>query len=367
MTVKKTNTLLGAACALMWATGAHAQHSVRLLTEVERIENPSLLSVSPGSVNLLRAAADYAYELQGDRTRSRFSAGIVLERSSDTLLLASRNYPSLGYTWAYTWPTASLELRANLTEAATRNSRSEDLGLVSIDTRERTTVAGARWNKDLTERTRLTLDAANNRVSYDSALFESYREQEISSRITWEASERTSYYFEPGYSRLSPLGVGPDSRLSRWIVGTRGELAPSWAITAFAGQARASGATASTGGLTGLQLDYTGNRLTSGLEWTRDLQPVGSASGYIRTEMLELRAGYQLTQGARLSASATRSKWGGIGGGTGHISRLTLENELSERWSSRLGIEDRRLKSVAGTSGRGWAIRAGLIYSYSQL
>lgn len=351
----------------MWGTAAHAQHSIRLLTEAEQIENPSLLSVSPGSVNLLRAAADYSYELRGDRTRSRFSAGVVLERSSDTLLLASRNYPSLGYTWAYTWPTASLELRANMAESATRNSRSEDFGLVTVDTRERTTVTGARWNKDLTERTRLTLDVANNRVSYDSPLFESYRELEMSSRFAWEASERTSYFFEPGYARLSPLGVGPDSTLARWIAGTTGELAQNWAVTAFAGQARSRGARATSGALTGLQLNYTGNRLTSGVEWARDLQPVGSASGYIRTEMLELRAGYQLTQGARLSASTTRSKWGGVGGGVGHISRLTLDNELSERWSSRLGIEDRRLKSVSGTSGRGWAIRAGLIYSYSEL
>jgi hypothetical protein len=368
MNVKRAHTLLCAGALMCAASpGAQAQHSVRILTEVERIENPLLLSVSPGGASVLRAAADYAYETQSDRTRSRFAAGVVLERSSNTLLLASRNYPSLGYTWAYNWPTANLELRANLAEAATRNTQLEELGIVTVDSRERTVVTGAQWNKDLTERTQLRLDVANNRVTYDTALLTSYRELEVSSRFSWAESERATYYLEPGYARLTPQGVGSESTLARWVVGRTGELAPNWALTAFAGQARVRGATTAKEPLGGLRLTYTGSRLTSGVELSRDVQPVGSGSGYAKTEMLGLVMGYQLTQGARLSASTTRSRVGGLAGGVGHLSRLTLENELSERWSSSLGIEDRRFRGLTGTSGRGWAVRAGLVYSYSEL
>ncbi|WP_143435907.1 hypothetical protein [Hydrogenophaga sp. IBVHS1] len=368
MKVKSANTLLCAG-ALMCAssTGALAQHSVRILTEVERIENPGLLSVNLGGATVLRAAAEYSYVSSSDRIRSRFSAGAVLERSSNTLLLASRNYPSLGYTWAYNWPTANLELRANLAEAATRNTQFEELGLVTVDARERTVVTGAQWNKDLTERTQLRLDVANNRVSYDSAVLAGYRELEMTSRLSWAQSERTTYYFEPGYARLTPLGAGAESNLTRWAVGTRGELSPNWALGAFAGQARASGAASIRTALGGLQLTYTGSQLTSGIEWSRDLQPVGTAASYVRTEALGLVMGYQLTQSARISASTTRSRSGGVAGGVGHLTRLTLENELSERWSSTLGVEDRKFRGVTGTTGRGWAIRAGLIYLYSEL
>lgn len=349
------------------ATCAYAQHSVRLTTEVERIENPQLSSSSPGGATVLRAAADYAYETQSDRTRSRFSAGAVMERSSNTMLLASRNYPSLGYTWTYNWPTANLELRASLAEAATRNTRFEDLGLVTVDSRERTTVAGARWNKELTERTQLTLDVKNNRVSYDTALLEGYRELEMSSRFSWDYSARSTYFFEPGYARLTPLGVGPESTLTRWVVGTREELTTNWVLTASAGPARASGPSAFTTAVAGVQLAYTGSQLTYGIEFARDVQPIGSTSGYVKTNVLGLLMNYQITQGTRISFTTSRSRVGSMTGGVGNFSRLMLENELSERWSTNVSIEDRRFRGVSGVSGNGWAVRAGLVYSYSEL
>lgn len=368
MKVKTTNTLFCAGVLIFaGTTGAQAQHSVRILTEVDRIENPLLSSISPGGATMLRAGADYSYETRSDRIRSRFSAGVLLERSSNTLLLASRNYPSLGYTWGYNWPTATLELRANLAEAATRNTQFQDLGVVSVDSRERTVATGAQWNKELTERTQLRLDVENNRVSYDTALLTDYRELELTSRFSWAQSERTTYYFEPGYARLTPLGAGAESTLNRWVVGTNRELAPNWAMGASLGQARASGATTSTGTLGGVQLTYTGSQLTSGVELSRDVQPIGSAAGYTKTQVLGLMMGYQVTQRTRLSASTTRTRSGGVAGGVGQLSRFSLDNELSERWMSTLGFEDRRFKSVTGTSGRGWAIRAGLVYSYSEL
>lgn len=366
--MNRINTFLGAAAIMgVCSTGAFAQHSYRLATEVERIENPLLSGVNPGGVTVLRAAGDYAYEMQRDRIRSRFNAGLVLERSSDTVLLANRNYPSLGYTFGYTWPTASLELRANVAESATRNTQFEDLRRVTIDASERTSVLGGTWNKELTERTDLTLDVANNRVTYDTPLLESYRELEVTSRFSWEVSDRTVYYFEPGYGRLNPDGLSGDSRLTRWVGGMRGELSPEWSLVAFAGQARVRGVRTSTDLLGGVQLGYTGSRLTGGLEWTRDVQPVGSASGYVKTDTLGARAGYQLAEGMRLVASTSRSRWGGPTGGVGLISRLALEKELAERWSTTFAVEDRRFRDSAGVSGRGWAVRAGLVYTYSEL
>ncbi len=357
------------AAALMAAcsTGAHAQHTVRIATEVERIENPLLSNVSPGGVNVVRVIADYAYVLETERTRSRFSAGALLERSSDTVLLASRNYPSLGYTWAYNWPTADLELRANVAEAATRNTQFEELGRVVIDARERTTVTGAIWNKELTERTRLTVDVANNRVTYDSPLLESYREVELTTRFSWEESERSTYFFEPGFGRLTPTGPGVDSTLSRWVVGTRRELSPQLAMTALGGQARTRGLRPATELVGSLQLAFTGNRWTSGAEWTRDVRPIGSASGYVTTDVLGARAGYQIGEGTTLSAGTSRSRWGGPTGGVGHVSNVALEKVLTDRWMTMLSVEDRRFRDLAGVSGRGWGIRAGLVYAYSGL
>lgn len=366
--MRSINQLVGVAALLgVCSTGALAQYSIRLATDVERIENPLLDAMNPGGVTVLRGVADYVYELQGERSKSRFSAGAVIERSSDTALLASRNYPSLGYTWTYNWPTANLELRANLAESATRNTLFEDLGRVTVDARERTTVTGAIWNTELTERTNFTLDVANNRVRYDSPLLESYRELRTSTRFSWEATERSLYYVEPGYARLTPLNAGPDSTLTRLVGGMRRDLAPEWSLTAHLGQARTRGVRRSSDVVGGLRLTYTGSRLTSSVDWARDIQPIGTTTGYVRTEVLGGLVGYQVAEGTRVSAGITRSRIASVTGGVGYVSRLALEKELADRWSSILSVEDRRFRGITGAPGRGWAIRAGVAYTYSEL
>lgn len=360
----KAHTFLCAALALC-GSAANAQQSVRLGAEVERIENPLLSNVSPGGATVVRLLPSYEYETQSDRIRSRFTLGAVLERSSNTQLLASRDYPSLGYTWGYTWPTASLELRASLAESATRNTELQDFGRVTVDSRERTVLAGAAWTKELTARTRMALGFEDNRVSYDTPLLRGYREQEINSRFSWEASERTSYFIEPAHARLTPSGAGATSTLNRLLVGMTGELAPDWSLTVFGGQARTGSRQKRSDNVGGLRLNYAGSRISSAVEWARDMEPVGTIAGYARTEALRLRVAYQLTDKATVAATASRSRSVGFTSGTGSVISVTLENELAERWSSVLGVEDRRATDVVGATGRGWAVRAGLVYLVS--
>ncbi len=360
----RVNTILCAVAALCGSV-AHAQHSVRLASEIERIENPLLSSVSPGGATVVRLVPSYEFETQSDRIRSRFSVGAVLERSSNTDLLASRNYPNLGYTWGYTWPTASLELRASLAESATRNTELQDFGRVTVDSRERTVLAGATWTKELTARTRMALGLEENRVSYDTPLLRGFSEQEISSRFSWEASQRTTYYVEPAYARLNPSGFGDTSTLTRWLVGMTGELAPDWSLTVFGGQARTGSVQKSTDNVGGLRLNYAGSRISSAVEWARDMEAVGTIAGYARTEALRLRVAYQLTDKATVAATASRTRSVGVASGVGSVISITLENELAERWSSVLGVDDRRATDAAGATGRGWAVRAGLVYLFS--
>jgi hypothetical protein len=349
---------------LLGAGAAHAQQSMSVAVGVERIENPLLSSTSPGGATVLRAEPSYALEVLNDRTRSRLSLGAVLERSSNTALIASRNYPSLGYAWAYSWPSSSLELRANLAEATTRNTEFEELGRISVDSRERSVVAGGRWSKELTARTQLALDLANTRVSYDSALLSGYRELHVSSRFSWEASERLVYYFEPALARLVSSGTSTETTRKRWLAGLQGELVPGWSVTSFVGQARTRGPISATGDVVGLQLAYEGVRLSPRVEWSKDVAPGSTTNTYVRTESLALRLGYRVSEWATLSAGFTRSRSGGTDGSRGQVSSLTLANELGSQWSTTIGIEDRRASTLGGTSGSGIAIRAAFVYAH---
>lgn len=363
--MKRVHTLLSAAVVSCAGTNiAHAQHSVSLSTGIERVENPLLSSTSPGGVTVLRIAPNYVYEAQGDQTRSRFSAGAVLERSSNTALVAHRDYPNLGYTWAYSWPTASVELRASLAESATRNSEFRDLGRVTIDSRERSVVTGAVWDQEITARTRWALSVDNTRVSYNSALLEDYRELGVSSRFSWDATERDSYFFEPSYARLTPSSASAVASQTRWLVGTRKGLTPDWSLTAHAGQARTGGIQKSKGTLGRLQLTFSGSRLSSEVEWSQDVTASGFAAAYVQTKALGLRLSYRIAEGVAVLASVSRSESGGVSGGRGSSFALSLENELSPHWSSTLGFEDRQSRDASGTSGKGWAIRAGVVYAF---
>lgn len=363
--MKRVNTLTSLAVLLCsWPNEGNAQQSVSLSTGLDRIENPLLLSESPGGVTVLRIAPNYVFEIQSDRARSRFTAGAVIERSSNIALLANRQYPSLGYTWGYSWPTSNLELRATLAESSTRNSELRELGRVTTDSREKSVVTGGQWDQELTARTRLILNLVNTRVSFDSTLLEGYRETGFSSRFSWDATERTQYFLEPSHTRLMPSGGGTDASQTRWLLGTRNELSPVWAFSASLGQARVGGLQKSTGSLGRGELTYSGSRLSSGIEWSRDVSASGSASGYVTTRALGLRMGYRITQGASVSANLTRSESDGITGGRGNVFSVSLDNELSPRWTSTLGFEDRRSKDAAGVSGQGWSVRAGLVYAF---
>jgi hypothetical protein len=363
--MSKSLAMLAVVASLFAAADvAHAQPSFGVALGVERIENPSLLSTSPGGATILRVEPSYALETQGDRTLSRLSLGAVLERSSNTALVASRNYPSLGYTWGYSWPTSSLELRANLAESTTRNTELEELGRITVDSRESSVVAGGRWTQELTARTRLALDLSNTRVSYDSALLDGYRELQVSSRVSWEATEKLVYFFEPTFARLEAFGTATETTRKRWLVGLRGELVPGWSLTAFVGQAKTSVPVSAADNVGGLQLAYQGSRLTSAFDWSRDVTSSAATDTYVRSGSVALRFGYRVTERATLSASVTRSRSDGIGGSRGQVSSLSLENELDSHWSARLGVDARKTSAVGGASGSGTAIRAALIYAH---
>jgi hypothetical protein len=210
----------------------------------------------------------------------------------------------------------------------------------------------------------LALEVTNGRTRFDSALLEGYREQRLTSRVTWEANERLVYFLEPSYQRLLPSGPAPDATQSRLMAGMRGDLSSEWTLAASAGYARARGPRASRGTVTQLQLTYTGSLVTAGLEWSRDIAASGTEAAYVTTQALGLRVGYRITEGALLRLTYSQSRSDGGAGGRGSAVALALENELNANWSSTVGIEERRSKDEAGATGKGRAIRAGLIYAF---
>jgi hypothetical protein len=349
---------------LLTVGAVRAQQSVSVAVGVERIENPLLSSTSPGGATVLRVQPIYSLEKEGDRTRSRIYFGAIVERSSNTALVASRDYPSLGYAWSYSWPTSSLELRADLAESTTRNTELEELGRVTADSRERSVVAGGRWSQELTDRTQLALDLANTRVRYDSVLLSGYRELQFSGRVSREASETLVYYFEPAISRLATSGVSTETTLRRWLFGLRGELVSGWSFTSTVGQARTSEQLSGSINVASLLLTYAGDRLTSAAELSRDVVPSAATRTYVGAEVSTFRLGYRITEGATLSASVTHSRSGGAEGSRGRLTSVSLENALGSQWSTALGIEDRRTWLFGGASGSGTAIRATLLYAY---
>lgn len=344
---------------------ALAQSSVSLSGSVERIENPRLLAVSPGGATVLRVAPRYTYALRGDQSSSRFSLGAGVERSSNTALVASRVYPSIDYVWERSWPDATVELRASLAEDSTRNTQFDDVGQVTVDSRERTVLAAGAWTKELTERSQLAMSVNASRVSYDTALLDGYQELRFVSRMAWDAAERTSVFIEPAYFHLSPSGSARDSKQLRLTGGLRTELSPEWSLSAFAGQARIRSHTTVDGALGGLLLTYAGERLSSELEVNRELSVAGVAASYLRTENMRLRVGYRIAEGVTLSSSLSSVKSRGASDSRGTEARLTLENELNRDLTSTLGVEGRRSTSLGGSTGKGWAVRAGLTYVYS--
>jgi hypothetical protein len=343
-----------------------SQNALTVPVEILHTSNPSLTPEGEGSVNLFRVSPRYSIVRVDGAVRSEISLGAVLERSSNTALSAHRSDPQLGVDWLWSAPTSQLALRGRLQEEATRTAEFDSTGRVTVDSTRRTGEVGGDWSQDLSPITRLTLGAAHAQVDYETPLLVGYRESSTSATIERSLAEDARISVEARYGRLRPedLLLFTEGTRSSLFLDYETALSELWTAGLGVGRVRTTDETRRNTTVGRLLLTYRGERLSSTLDWHREVAPSGAVGGYARTDGFRWTNGLALTSDTELSVSFARSRSLEEGGSIGRVASIVLRSALTQFWTMSLGYENRQSTPAVGPKARGNAVSIGFSYSH---
>lgn len=340
-----------------------AQHAISVPMEVEYNSNPTL-TPDGESVTRYRVSPQYTLTRESGSTRSVFTFGGVVERSSNTQISDHRADPNIGYELEITAPTSVLTLNATLDEASSRTTEFEETGLVTEDSTVRTGLAGARWVKQLTDQTFLELAGAYARVRYETPLLTGYEQASAESSLGWQPAEGDRYTVMLSTARLNPDTGARHSSRQGLMLGHERRLSPSFRAEVGVGTVKTSGTRVGSDTVGMLLLAYEGERLTSDIEWVREISPSGSLGGYTLSQGLRWGLSYPLSEATTLTSSISRARSLELDGGDGQIFALGMRTELSPFWSMTFRVERARASFASGVTARGNAVGIGLVYAH---
>lgn len=340
-----------------------AQHAISVPMEVEYNSNPTL-TPDGESVTRYRVSPQYTLTREGGSTRSVFTFGGVIERSSNTQVSDHRADPNVGYELEITAPTSVLTLNATLDEASSRTTEFEETGLVTADSTVRTGLAGARWVRQLTEQTDLQLAGAYARVRYDTPLLTGYEQASAESSLGWLPEEGNRYAITLSTARLNPDTSARHSSRQGLMLNHERRLSPTFRAEVGVGTAKTSGSRVGRDTVGMVLLAYEGERLTSDVEWVREISPSGSLGGYTLSQGLRWGLSYPLSESTTLTSSISRARSLELDGGDGQIVALGMRTELSPFWSITFRVERARATFASGVTARGNAVGIGLVYAH---
>lgn len=340
-----------------------AQHAISVPMEVEYNSNPTL-TPDGESATRYRVSPQYTLTRESGSTRSVFTFGGVVERSSNTQVSDNRADPNIGYELVITAPTSVLTLNATLAEASSRATEFEETGLVTEDSTVRTGLAGARWARQLTEQTNLELAGAYAQVRYDTPSLTGYEQASAESSLGWQPAEGDRYAITLSAARLNPDTNERHSSRQGLMLSHERRLSASFRAEIGVGTVKTSGSREGSNTVGMVLLAYEGERLTSDIEWVREISPSGSLGGYTLSDGLRWGLSYPLSEATTLTSSISRARSLELDGGDGQILALGMRTELSPFWSMTFRLERARASFSSGVTARGNAVGIGLVYAH---
>lgn len=345
------------------AAPALAQHAITVATEVEHNSNPTL-TPNGESVVRYRVAPQYTLTRESGRTRSVLALGGVVERSSNVRVSDHRSDPNISYELEVSAPTSTLTLNASLEESSSRTTEFLETGLVTEDATVRTGLAGARWATQFNEQTSLDLFGGHSKVRYDTPLLVGYAETSAEAALGWTPADGSRYALMLSGARLNPDNDAQNSRRQGLMVSHERQLSPTLSAEVGVGRVKTSGGRVGTDTVGTLRLAFEGERLSSDIEWLREISPSGSVGGYTLSQGLRWGLGYPLSESTTLTTSLTRARSLELDGGDGQVVSLGMRSELTQFWAFTARLERARATFASGERASGTAIGVGLIYTH---
>ncbi|MDB5993679.1 MAG: hypothetical protein JWP42_815 [Pseudomonas sp.] len=320
---------------------AHAaswQSGVTVPSTVEYDSNPTLLTSGEKGVTRYIIAPNLNLVGTYDQDEIKVDLGVNVVRSSDTDIVSDREDPRLRLGWQRETETGAFGLAVRYEESSTLSSTVQETGVVSPDATQKLTALSGNWRTALSERGTLLNEAEYAHVTYDINSLTNY--DELSNRLsyTYAWSEQMDLFTRFGVRRYEPDNQSTVASSNSYTpdVGVNYQFSERLRGSAYVGVNEVSGTGSGPSGQGGLTLNYTGERVETGIDLGRTTVASGDG-GFVEVDALRGSWSYAIDETRRVGFDAS---WQDSKKGQTPNTLINygawLSQELSPFWDARL-------------------------------
>ena len=332
------------------ASAAIVLQKISVLTGLEYESNPAFNSSNKRSVWRATALPTYTASLVEERNRWFTTAGLSVQRSSDSAVSESRQDPNLLVGWEHEYERGTFNIIADYSKTSSRLNEFTSNGVVDQDGSATTKSISASWTRLLTERLNLSAQGQYSQINYAGSGLSNYKSKSLNTSLTYELNERVSPFVQIGISELNSELNNTQSRFSKsLLVGATAMLRPNLNMSASAGVNHRQGS--GVGLVANVSMSYLAERYNLQGNLSRNVTPSGIGE-FQQTNNLNVRYVYDLSDKSKIGSDFAWSSNNSAGSNGSAGGNNTLQaggwysRELSESLQFRVNLNRKQLSNA---------------------
>lgn len=318
---------------------------ISVVTGVEYESNPTFTSSNQRSVLRATALPTYTAFLVDEKNRWFTTAGLSVQRSSDSAVSESRQDPNLVVGWEHEYDKGTFNISADYSKTSSRLNEFSTNGVIDQDGSATTKSISASWSRSLTERLNLSAAGQYSQINYARSGFSNYKSKSLNSSLTYEWNERINTFAQIGISELNSELNSTQSRFSKsLLVGTTAMLSPTFNMSANAGINHRQGSGA--GLVANISMSYLAERYNLQGSLSRNVTPSGIGE-FQQTNNLNVRYVYELSEKSRVGSDFAISSNGSTAGNNTLQVGGWYAKELSDSMQFRINLNRKQLTNAS--------------------
>jgi hypothetical protein len=349
----------------LFSTSAFAetlQHSLVAGIGTDYDTNPRMASGSHDGVMRYRITPQYTGTFTEDLNELIFSAGALIERSSNQKVSRDRNDPNVRLGWRHTLESGEFSLDAAASKMSARTAELANNGQVAADTTQTNKSLGSRWQYSLTERLGFALTGDYRSITSDkgnsnSSSLIDYTTTSTGLSVNYNLGENSEIFTSLTASHYEPDNAArPSSNTYGGVLGYKRKISDEFAWSLQGGPVRITGVNPVSSWQGGGQVNYTGEKVNASLDVGRSVLASSVTGGFSNSEQVKFQLSYPLDENTRAGADYSWIKSKTVTESTSKVYGIFLSRELSPAWTVMLRYQNRQMERSPG-----WAASANML------
>lgn len=327
-------------------------NTISITAGLDYDSNPALVEGRKDSVWVHTLAPQASVNYVNEFNRLYLQASLLIQRPSNEKVLTDRNDPSLTIGWDRTYESGDYGISAGFSQVISRGQQIRTTGVftpsVDDDSAQRTRTIAAKWRHDLTQRWGISTNGAYTKQAFSGGVnLLGSSSFDLSTRLSYENSEKLNTYVQLAYIDLRPQGPETDTDVRRLSVGANYEFTDGLKAAFVATQYRVAGGESDKGWLAGAILTYDTERMGYTAELNRELNVAGGVGGFQKNDTFRLGWAFNLSESDKFITGYSLTK--SLGSPVGFPEQKFQEfnaaynRRLATNWNARANLTYREL------------------------